>query len=171
MLALIPTAGAFVGTAWGVSHPAEVVRHGLVVAQLSTGRVLLAAFIGGIGGFLLLLGAVFAVTFVRYRLLGVGDDVWEATYEGSADGVMCFELRCKGAFAVSYSELGATECLIRTPSGSVLTATLWPRGNPEGVVGRIQAEPETGVYEARWYAARGERRLHEIARSKTAVAS
>lgn len=169
MLALIPTAGAFVGTAWSVSHPAEVVRHGLVVAQVSTGQVLLAAFVGGVGGFLLLLGVIFAVTFVRYRVLGRGDDVWEAIYGGAVDGVMFFELRCKGAFPVSHRELGATECLVRTPSGSVLTATLGPRGNPEGVVGRVDVEPEPGVYEARWYAARGERRLHEIARSETTL--
>ena len=33
MLILLPTAGAIIGTAWAVSHPSEVVRHGLVVAE------------------------------------------------------------------------------------------------------------------------------------------
>jgi hypothetical protein len=28
-LLLVPTAGAFVGTAWSVGHPSEIIKHGL----------------------------------------------------------------------------------------------------------------------------------------------
>jgi hypothetical protein len=169
MLFLIPAAGAFVGTAWGVSHPSETIREGLVVSQASFWGVLLSTLIGGIVGVALLMALVWGYAWFRYRCAG-GDGDWEAVYEGSVADRMFFELRCKAALPIDPATLGAQTCLVKTPNGCLVEAEKYgPRLNPPGYTAHFALTPLAGDYEARWYAARGKARLQEVARFKGAA--
>src|SRR5438552_2783707 len=79
MLVLIPTAGAIIGAAWGVSHQSEVIRRGLIVGRASFAHVLITALIGGVLGILVLIGFVFVGAFAWYRLLG-RNKLWEVVF-------------------------------------------------------------------------------------------
>jgi hypothetical protein len=167
MLLLIPVGGAFVGTAWSVTHPSLKIENGLIVGQASFWEVLLGALVGGVVIFFALIGVMFAVGWFYYRVLDRGDDVWEAVY---VDGN--FELRCKAENPVHVRDLGAVECRVRMPSGAMLTSdhagVLMMREQPvQGYIVRFELPKEAGMYEARWYAMDGERKLHEIARIAT----
>ena len=169
MLFLIPAAGAFVGTAWGVSHPSETIRDGLVVSQASFWGVLFSALIGGVVGVALLIVVVWGYLWFRYRRAG-GDAEWEAVYEGSVEGRMFFELRCKAELPIDPATLGALTCLVKAPDSSIVHAEKYgPRLNPPGYTAHFALTRQPGEYEARWYAARGTGKLQEIARYKGAA--
>jgi len=60
------------------------------------------------------------------------------------------------------------------PSEAMLTSdhagVLMMREQPvQGYIARFELPKEAGVYEARWYAMNGERKLHEIARIATEI--
>jgi hypothetical protein len=170
-LVLVPTAGAFVGTAWSVGHPSEIIKDGLVVAEASTSDVLLGALVGGIVG-LMIVGVLIALwEYLRYRV--TGDPVWKAGYGDAApdekNPIMFFELRCVSEHPVHHSTLGAVECVIKTPSGPV-----WSTGPGDirpGYDGsrlmldaRFPVNPERGRYGCRWYSSVEGSQLAEVAR-------
>jgi hypothetical protein len=163
MLLLIPTLGAVIGTSWGVSHPPNMVEHGLVVAQQSFWGVLLSALIGGVAATAVLMLVVSLVLLTRYLRSGDGD--WQGAFHGTVDDQLYFELSCAADHPLDPATLGAMTCLVKPPAGEVVEAEQTGlRINPTGCVSRFTLQPATGTFEARWYAVRGRRRLHEVAR-------
>jgi hypothetical protein len=169
MMILSPVIGAIAGTWWQLERSSEVIRHGLVVGVPSTPDVLAGTIIGALGGIVVGLSLAFVWAGVSY--FARGDRVWETLYTGSVEGMMFFQLSCKAGIVADPSHLGAIECLLRKPSGELVTynGPLMPRHNPYGVTARFQMEPEVGIYKCRWSATREDERLHEIARGKFEV--
>jgi hypothetical protein len=167
MLLLGPTAGAVIGTAVAVSKLSSVSIDGNVVAAVpSVWGVLLPALLGGIGGIaaLTMLSAIWGL--VSYFVFG-GDDIWEAVMPGQG----AVELLCRTNVPVGVDRLGATECIIRRPSGVFqVTDELHPRQHPYGAIAHVDRPCEAGTYEARFYATEQTRRIHEVARVKRTFA-
>jgi hypothetical protein len=163
---LIPTASAIVGTAWGASHPSEIISKGLVVRQASFSSLLFTSLIGAVIALLVLIGIVFVTTFVWYRLLG-GDAVWEAVYSGSTEGTVFVQLSCKQGLMADPVRLELIECLLEKPSGEIVenNGSMTRRDSPLGWIARFHLEPEPGRYKVRWSAQREGQRLREIART------
>jgi hypothetical protein len=164
MLVLVPSLGAIAGTAWSVSHPAEKVEYGLVVGEASFWGVFETALIGGLAGVVLLIALAWGYSWIRYRVRG--DAEWEAVYSGAVEGLMFFELHSIAELA-DLATLSKGECVLRLPNGQIASpGGFTGRGNPDGTVARFDLTPAEGVYEVRWYAARGRPRLQEVARFK-----
>jgi hypothetical protein len=163
MLLLGPTAGAVIGTAVAVSELSRVAIDGKVAAAVpSVWDVLLPALLGGIGGLvaLTMLSAIWGLlSYFAFR----GDDIWEAMMPGQG----AVEILCRTAVPVSVDQLGATECIIRRPSGAFQTTDeLHPRHHPYGAIAHVDLPLEAGTYETRFYATEHKRRIHEVARVK-----
>lgn len=171
----VPTFSALVGTALAVSHPADVIRHGLVVHQASFGSALLWAVIGGAGSLFLILVAIFAAHITRYWLRG--DPVWEVGWsmrrerKGSISSTTNgIQLLCRAVPPVKTSVLGHVEAVVRLPDGTYVYTK-----QPAGIQGddRSQSlgfiavgEITAGIYEVRWYGTNARRRQYEITRDR-----
>jgi hypothetical protein len=166
-----PLTGAVAGAWYQFHEHPEIIEHGLVKSVPTSGEVLLGAVVGvavgTIGAFLL----AFAWQYVRY--LKWGDPVWESVYSGSVEGTIFCQLSCKRATGGHPTELGRIVCLLKKPSGEIVEykGALERRHNPYGAVARFQMQPEPGVYQVRWSAAREGQQLHEIAREKFLIPS
>ncbi len=179
MLVLVPTAGAIVGSAWGVSHPFQTIRRGLVVGQASFGRVLVSALVGGVVGLLALIGLVWVCIWAWYRLRG--DAAWEVGWSlyskeprpGILSTASTVILRCTGVPPVSVSALGHVEAVIRLPSGDFRRMPQHGMGSDEHTLTFSATggggAPPPGKYEVRWYGTTAGRKRYEIARSRYVV--
>lgn len=171
MVLVTPTVAAVAGTAYAFSHPSLVIRKGLVVGEQHFWHTLWTGVAGGLVGLAAVIGCVFMGVWFWYRVLG-GDRAWEAGYCGRDAKVMFFELRCKEDVAPADPlHLGAVECWVKTPSGTVVRNRNRAQllGEPPGLMAFISAEPELGPYEVRWYAAREGERWREVARKRLRV--
>jgi hypothetical protein len=168
MLLLGPTTGAVLGTAIAVSELSSVTIDGKVAAAVpSVWDVLLPALLGGLGGIVVLTIGSAIWGLLSYLAFG-GDDIWEAVMPGQG----ATELRCRTEVPIGPDRLGATECVIKRPSGAFeATDELHPRESPHGVIAHIELPLEAGTYEARWYATEHKRRVHEVARIKQTFAA
>lgn len=172
----VPTLSALVGTAWAVSHPADVIHHGLVVHQASFGAALASAVIGGALTLVAIVAAIFTWHLARYGLRG--DPVWAVGWalrrdESRRPGIVSdssnVQLLCVGQPRVKVSALGDLAAVVRLPSGRHC-------GMPSHGLGGddywrwfdlpLGAELPPGTYEARWYGTTGRRRRYEIARDR-----
>lgn len=172
---LVPTLAALVGAAWATTHPADVIRHGLVVRQASFAEVLATALVGGLVGLGLLVGLAFAASLAWYRV--AGDRVWRVEWmlsyhedprgiTSSASGV---SLHCKTNPPINVSSLGHVEAVVRMPTGAFLTMPQHGMGGTPTSLGFSPTgggRPPDGTYEVRWYATGQTRRLQELARSR-----
>ena len=173
-LFLVPTTGAFVGTAYSVSHPSEVIHHGLVVAVPSTWDVLLGALLGGVVGLVLVAGIIAVWSYGVYLVRG--DPVWQAGYGDAApdehNPMMYFELRCRSRHAVDPSTLGSVDCMVKTPSGATWSSKRIVQGHDGARLmlnARFPFNPEPGRYRCRWYSGADGDRLVEVARATIPV--
>ena len=165
MLILIPTLGAIIGTAWGVSHPPQTVDAGLVVAQQSFWGVLVAALIGGVAATIVLVLLISVTLYVRYLYFG-GDAGWTGVYGGAVQDLLAFELQCKAAHPIHPDTLGAMSCVLKPPGGPCLSPDRSGlRINPMGCIFHF-ALGQGPATTRRWYAMRGKARLQEVARYK-----
>jgi hypothetical protein len=167
MLLLGPTAGAVIGTSVAVSELSSVTIDGKMAAAVPTvWDVLLPALLGGLGGVVALTLCSAIWGWLRYFAFG-GDDIWTARMPDHG----AVELVCRTETPVGVDRLGATECIVRRPSGAFqATDELGARHHPYGAVARVDQPREAGTYEARFYATENKRRLHEVARVKRTFA-
>lgn len=164
MVFLLPAAGAFVGTAWGVSHPTQRIHGGLVVSQASFWGVLLSTLVGAVAGVVILTALIWCFQWFRYRHLG-GDSDWKVVYEGALDNLMFFELHCRADVPIEVGTLGACACRAKAPNGAIVDAERFgPRHSPLGLTAHFLMAPEPGNYDVRWYATRGSPKMQEVAR-------
>lgn len=173
MVAIVPSLTAVGAAIWAVGHPALTIRRGLVVGQRSLGDAVLNGVIGGVVVLCTLVGLVFIVVWVWYRLLG-GDRVWEAIYRGRHGAVYFFELRCKkGVGKVNPVHLGEVECWIKTPAGNVRRYAPaeegWASDPDSAVEVWIETDDGPGRYEVRWYSMREGERRREVARQRVVI--
>jgi hypothetical protein len=167
MVIVTPAVVSLFATVWAVSNPSEIERRGVVrLVPQPLVNVVMNALFGGVVGVLAVIGVVFVGVWIWYRLL-VGDATWDARYGETTHEFMFFDLRCKPPVPVASSTLGAVECMVKTPGGQVMTAVgpgnVWA-SNPVGIRAQFHIRRELGVYSVRWYAARGQSRLQEVAR-------
>jgi hypothetical protein len=186
MVLLVPITGAFAGTAWAVSHPAqEYVRHGLVVGGASFTHALWQAVIGSVAGLLIVGGLLLWCMLFYLRVwLPLWDRYrgWEPTWEyfPGSDAVL-MRLVCRIVPPVSTDSLGHKECVVKRPDGTTwlvaaggsVMDTLIPTGDVTHSMPAAQAilnlRGESGDYEVRWYGTN--RKRYEIARKKFSIPS
>ena len=175
VLLLLPTVAALVGTSWAASHPADDVRHGLVVHQTSFGGALVTAVIGGLVGLLGVVLLVFVGTLAWYRLRR--DSAWKAEMEfhfqerpnGITSSGSSVRLVSTSKPPTEILTLGHVEAVLKAPSHSFLAVSkLAMGGGPTGIgfAPFLGGRPEAGTYEVRWYAMRQGRHLQEVTRAK-----
>jgi hypothetical protein len=171
---LLPTLAALAGSAWAASHPADELRHGLVVHEASFGDALVTALVGGLVGLLLLVGLVVAGTVARYRV--AGDRVWEVAWPFRDEQRGGARLTANGVALINFTDqpvnvgvLGHVEAVIRLPDGTFSwMAQSGMGGGPNSLTWPRIGPPQQGRYEVRWYATRQTPRLQEVARSRAA---
>lgn len=172
MVIVVPSLTAIGAAIWAVGHPTLSIRRGLVVGQRSIWYAVLNGVIGGVVVLCVLAGLVFIAVWVWYRLLG-GDRVWEAIYRGRRGQIYFFVLRCKeNVGAVNPVHLGAVQCWVRTPTGSVweypgTEEKGW--ASPNGVGALVRTDDGPGRYEVRWYSTREGERRREVARQRVTI--
>jgi hypothetical protein len=188
MAILTPTTGAFVGTAWAISHPAETIRHGLVVGEPSFAQVLLLALAGSVAAVILVTGFIFCALFLYERVVlpslhrhGAWQPIYWPNESPSSDpDLVGFQLACRLDPAVSPTTLGDMECWIKRPDDKI--DVISGENVNRSIMVSLSGEPPPdtpaahvwyhlrgihGSYEVRWYGT--ERKRYEVAREKFEV--
>jgi hypothetical protein len=171
----VPALSALVGTAWAVSHPAQVIRNGLVVHQASFGASLASAVVGGALTLVAILAVMFVGHLARYRLRG--DPAWkvgwslrrETSPPGITTTVKGAHLLCRAQPPVRVSALGHVQAIMREPDARYSHRGQPGMGGGDFGLAFILDDIQTGVYEVRWYGTTARRRQYEIARSREIV--
>ncbi|HEX5309085.1 MAG TPA: hypothetical protein VFW38_08395 [Solirubrobacteraceae bacterium] len=162
---VIAIVSALVATVWQDTHEAQTKTHLLLLASFSD--LVVAAFVGAIGGLLLVRFFAFLIHLVLYRLSGWKDSTWVAGFSFKGD-MLFFLLHCKVHPPASVASLGYMECLVIDGAGRKTWITndhLAQHADPVGVAAKIWAADSPGPYEVRWYGSTERRHLYEITRA------
>lgn len=181
---LTPTIGAFIGTAWAVSHPSEIIRHGLVVTEPSFVQVLLLALAGTVVAVAAVTTVLFWAIFTYERVIVPHFDcgTWKplcATFDSPklTPSQVAFQLACCAEPPISVASLGDMECWIRRPDGQMdavrgddISQTMSiPLGDRQVPAAHVWYDLRgvSGRYRVRWYGSTNQRRpkRYEIARA------
>jgi hypothetical protein len=159
---LAPVAGAFVGTAWALSEPAQPVRHGYVVAP-SFGQVIVPAAVGGVCGALGVWLLLFAHAWLRYRLFG--DPVYKCRHIRLDDG-RDYVFLDAGVDAAPELPVGLSVSSCRRSGRTYVAPFSTTVGSGGVAILGVPAPP--GEYVCRWYSDMGRFR-GELARGRFVV--